>query len=501
MTLPRRSATWTLRGVLAGALAAAIAAGVIACSTVEPDKPSQAAPIPEITGQPQDGAVTGPLRVSDNRRFLANADGSPFFWLGDTAWSMLNLLDRAETVKYLDTRAKQGFNVVQATAGVAAGPNTGNRQGDFPYRGSLDQLAVTPGADPADNQQYDYWDHIDWVVEHAHARGIRIALLPVWAGSQVGRVVTTSNAQGFGEFVGKRYGNRVVYVFGGDTSADGVEDVWRALAKGIAIGATGSEDYSTTIMTYHPLGDQSSAKWFHDDPWLDFNMIQGGHCLRYGSRSNLVTASYADQPAKPFLDGEPIYEDHPYCWDQPPEGYSTALDVRKDAYWSVFGGAAGHTYGHHTVWQFLQEGRVPHLGAFGTWSEALSAQAGGQMRYLRALMQSRPFQSGVPDTSVVASGAGSGRDRIQATRGADGSYLMVYVPNGREMTVKLTALSGDGARIWWFNPRTGEATGSGTVPLGDAVRLTPPSSGSDGNDWVLVADSAARNFGPPGGAQ
>jgi hypothetical protein len=113
----------------------------------------------------------------------------------------------------------------------------------------------------------------------------------------------------------------VIWVLGGDASADGVEDVWREVARGIAIGSTGREDYSTTLMTYHPLGDQSSTRWFHDDEWLDLHMVQGGHCLRYDVRR-----------------------------DRPPEGYSTALDVRRDAYWAVFGGALGHTYGHHTVW-------------------------------------------------------------------------------------------------------------------------------------------------------
>ncbi len=30
----------------------------------------------------------GPLRVSDNKRYMQNGD-QPFFWLGDTAWLLL----------------------------------------------------------------------------------------------------------------------------------------------------------------------------------------------------------------------------------------------------------------------------------------------------------------------------------------------------------------------------------------------------------------------------
>src|SRR5829696_3180637 len=34
------------------------------------------------------------LKVSENRRFLVKEDGSPFFYLGDTAWELFHRLDR-----------------------------------------------------------------------------------------------------------------------------------------------------------------------------------------------------------------------------------------------------------------------------------------------------------------------------------------------------------------------------------------------------------------------
>ena len=53
------------------------------------------------------------LKVSANNRFLQYADGTPFFWLGDTGWLLPQSLQRGETKGYLDTCAKNGFNVVQ----------------------------------------------------------------------------------------------------------------------------------------------------------------------------------------------------------------------------------------------------------------------------------------------------------------------------------------------------------------------------------------------------
>lgn len=439
-----------------------------------------------VTAAPPPGPdAPGPLRVDG--RFLADSSGAPFFWMGDTAWGLPALLDRAETERYLDERAAQGYNLVQVVAIFPhAGADGPNRYGDRPYSGGLDDLGTTEGADPADEQAYDYWDHLDFVVDAAAARGIRVGMLPVWADKQVGKVVTEDNARAYGEFVGARYRDRVVWVLGGDESADGVEEVWNTLAGGIEAGA-GRE----VLMTYHPIGDKSSAEWFSGQPWLDLNMVQGGHCLRYDVRRTLVEKSYRADPALPFVDGEPIYEEHPYCWERAPEGFSTALDVRRDAYWAVFGGALGHTYGHHNVWQFQTPDRKGALGSRPvTWQDALQAPGAAQMTHLRALMESRPFTTGEPAPDAVPD-PGKGENRIQATRARDGAYLMAYVPDGREFTVDLSTLSGP-ARAWWFDPRSGEATpaevGSGRVTL------TPP----DDEDWVLVADDAARGFPAPG---
>ena len=37
-----------------------------------------------------------PLQVSPDRRHLVQADGSPFFYLADTAWELIHRLDEDE---------------------------------------------------------------------------------------------------------------------------------------------------------------------------------------------------------------------------------------------------------------------------------------------------------------------------------------------------------------------------------------------------------------------
>jgi hypothetical protein len=49
----------------------------------------------------------GPLRVSDNRRYLTHADGTPFLWLADTAWNGPLKATDGEWDDYLRERTRQ----------------------------------------------------------------------------------------------------------------------------------------------------------------------------------------------------------------------------------------------------------------------------------------------------------------------------------------------------------------------------------------------------------
>jgi hypothetical protein len=115
-------------------------------------------------------------------------DGQPFFYLADTAWELLHRLDRKGAVQYLDKRASQGYTAIQAVAlAELEGVTDPNANGDLPL---IDKdparPAVPPGASPADPKQYDYWDHAEYIIDQANARGLYIALLPTWGRWVVG---------------------------------------------------------------------------------------------------------------------------------------------------------------------------------------------------------------------------------------------------------------------------------------------------------------------------
>ena len=58
-------------------------------------------------------------------------------------------------------------------------------------------------------------------------------------------------------------------------------------------------------------------------------------------------------PVKPVVDGEPLYEDHPLAFRAKDNGCSFDAHVRRRAYWDVFSGTAGHTYGNHSLCQCM----------------------------------------------------------------------------------------------------------------------------------------------------
>ena len=435
------------------------------------------------------------LKVSDNKRFLVTADGKPFFYLADTAWELFHRLDREQAGRYLRDRANKGFTVVQA---VALAELDGLRDPN-PYG----QTPLTDDDPLRPNERY--FEHVDWVVKAAGEAGLVVALLPTWGDkwNTKGKppVFTPANARGYGEWLGRRYKDApIIWVLGGDRAVetDAHKDVIRAMAAGLKAGDGGKH-----LMTFHPRGGAGSAEAFHADDWLDFNMRQNGHQPEFTGRYDKLRPDYDRTPAKPVLDGEPVYEDHPVSFMAKELGYSVAADCRRALYWNLFTGACGHTFGHHSVWQMFDKGRKPVNNPLMTWAEALDQPGAGQMRHGRRLMESRPFLSRVPDDGVVVPDPvatavpGAGTRRFAATRDADGGYAMVYAPVGRPFTVRAGAVAGPTARAWWFNPRDGSATPAGDHPAGESKRFSPPTPG-ELLDWVLVVDAAGRNFPPPG---
>ena len=421
------------------------------------------------------------LRVSDDRRHLLRADGSAFFYLGDTAWELFHRLGREDADHYLRDRASKGFTVIQAVALAEHEFETPNPYGALPLEDS----------DPA-RPSAAYFEHVDWIVRRANDLGLYVGMLPTW-GDKWNRkwgvgpeLFTPDSARAYGTWMGARYRDAgVLWILGGDRPVE--TDMHRATIRAMAAGLK-KGDGGTHLMTFHPPGPHTSSEYWPDEPWLDFHMWQSGHSRNTANYEG-IARDYALTPVKPCLDSEPAYEDHPESFS-PENGYLNDYDVRKNAYWALFAGACGHTYGCHDIWQFLDPARFTPVTAPHTlWREALHLPGAGQMRHLRALIESRPPFSLVPDQRLIAGDTGAGGEHVQAARAADGGYAFVYQPVGREVTVRTSLLAGDALDARWYDPRTGGWTEIGRFPRSDTRAFTPPTPGV-WTDWVLVLDRA-----------
>ena len=440
----------------------------------------------------QQNSTTPLLKVSDNHRFLMDETGHPFFWLGDTGWLLFSKLKRDEAEKYLANRAGKGFNVIQVM--VLHSLNAVNVYGDSALvNGDVSHPKTTPGDSFENNDEYDYWDNVDYVIDLAEKKGIYLALVPVWGSNVRSGRVSREQANKYSTWLAKRYAKKtnIIWLNGGDTMGSDSTATWNIIGENIKKVAP------QQLVSFHPFGRKESSMWFQNASWLDFNMFQSGHRrydqddteLGYGQDNwRYVRDDYNRVPTKPTLDGEPSYEGIPQGLHDPSEPYWTADDVRRYAYWSVFAGACGFTYGNNAVMQMYKpEDTNPAYGAKEYWYEAIDDPGASQMHFLKDLMLSKPYFERVPDQSLIAGENGEKYDYLVATRGKD--YAMIYTYNGRNMKINTGKIEGATIAARWFDPRNGDVSEIGTFKNEGVLNFDPPGEKEDGNDWVLILDS------------
>ena len=157
--------------------------------------------------------VTGALQGTPNGHYLQYDNGTPFFWLGDTAWELFHRLTLEEINKNFNNRHALGFNVIQAVIlAELDGLRVPNKYGETPF------INMNP-----EKPNEKYFALVDSVVRLAAQKNIMMALLPTWGdkitldfGGSGPLVFTKENAYKYGEYLGKRYAvfSNIVWVLG-----------------------------------------------------------------------------------------------------------------------------------------------------------------------------------------------------------------------------------------------------------------------------------------------
>lgn len=441
--------------------------------------------------------TNGRLMVTADHRYLQFENGQPFFLLGDTGWLLPERLDRSEAQYYLQKCRVAGFNTVLVQ--VMNGTPAYNIYGQPSLPAGWDLTKADPDG------VYSYWDHMDYIIKLAEQNGIYIGMVAIWGSQVKAGNINARQAKAYGSFLANRYKDspNIIWVMGGDIQGDIHPEVWESLASSIK-----SIDHNH-LMTYHPRGRYTSAKWWSKAGWIDFHAFQSGH-RKYGQRMGnkdypipdnteednwmYVDSTWAYKPMKPVLDAEPSYEDIPKGLHDPCEERWQDYDVRRYAYWSVFAGSCGHTYGHNAIMQMLKPGYPTSYGISGsekTWYQALDDPGFNQMKHLKNLMLTMPYFERVPDQSIIVGRNGERYNRLLATRGKD--YLMVYNYNCVPMKIDLGKVSGDRKNVWWMDAATGCLDYIGEFD--SRIVTFAPQKGVRGiSDGVFIAIDSSKHY-------
>ncbi|MBK8030064.1 MAG: DUF4038 domain-containing protein [Chloroflexi bacterium] len=433
--------------------------------------------------EPNDGATRfdrhGAVQVSDNRRYLAHADGTPFFWLADTCWNGPLRATSDEWAEYLNARIDQGFNTVQWVATQWISAPDGDLTGALPFEGH-ERISVKP----------DVFQRLDAKQDSLNAAGLLSVPVLLWAAEwgdptvmaiNPGLTLPEDQAILLARYMVARWGaNHVCWILPGDGNYLGVKaDRWRRIGRAVFDGAPHAP------VTLHPNGLSWYGSDFRHEDWLDFLGYQSCH---FGDPDSLAwivrgapASDWTAEPARPIINLEPNYEYHLDIADR--SRRFEAYDVRRAMYWSLLvSPMAGVTYGGHGVWGW-DDGTAPPVahemsGIPLHWRQALHMPGAEQMRHLLACFTSANWWQLQPDPALVVAPTDSPiAHAITAARVPDGSLALVYLPAGGTVELAMSRLP-DPPHATWFDPRTGASHPA----EGASGCFTAP----DSQDWLLV---------------
>ncbi|MCX6047872.1 MAG: DUF4038 domain-containing protein [Chloroflexi bacterium] len=423
----------------------------------------------------------GPVRLAANKRYLEHTDGTPFFWLADTAWNGPLRATDEEWALYLRERQRQKFTVIQWVATQWRAAPAGDNTGRLAFTGN-EQITINPA----------FFQKMDQRVKTIARAGLLSAPVLLWA---IGAGANPQINPGFGlpedqaiklaRYMLARWSSYpVVWILAGDSNYLGERaERWRRIGQAVF------GDHPHAPVAMHCGGQQWPAEEFRREPWLDILGYQSGHgdsdetwrWLAEGPPAR----DWAIEPRLFQLNLEPAYENHvAYHSHQ----QLTPSAVRRAVYWSLLNSpTAGVTYGGHGVWGW-DDGSGPSVdhpnsGTPLPWQAALTMPGAEQMAHVRELFTNIEWWRLRPAPMLIVEQPGIPKitDAILASQSETGDLVVAYIPTGGTVSLRTASLRAN-LRAAWLNPRTGERTLIGAVDNTQIGRFQTP----DPEDWVLL---------------
>jgi hypothetical protein len=446
-----------------------------------------------ITCTPYTGTLPiyqhGFLKPSANNRYLTYADGTPFYWLGDTHWSGFNIAERfneSNDARFssmfkglIDRRTEQGFTVWKAEtfANNNEASNPPSNEGGPAWNNDKFFIDLNPG----------FWQNIDLRIQYLSSKGMVISMAQ-GIGRSMKDASVESDHKRLARYILARYGAYpTVWITAQEYSASACGPCWANVSA-----------YVFDLDPYNRANSMHNAAWnpisYHDQVWYGFVTLQQGH--NQVSTVDHWLAQYNAVPARPVLEDEANYEDI-----IPPYGGGTVTSkwkTRQSAWQSQIAGTFGFTYGAQGIWWGCYTAQDPNFNCGSgsdarAWYTAIDFPVGEQMSYMAQFWTSFDWWTLMPDENAIIwiSAPTDTQRPYQKSDGNNRTLIIAYLPiqlNGTVYNGTVRNLSPTGVYTSkWFNPRNGTYTviGEGWIPSKDGL-WNIPTQPTAADDWVLM---------------
>jgi hypothetical protein len=444
-----------------------------------------------LHAEPYDGSnhhyKHGPLKVAADGRHFAHADGTPFFWLGDTWW--MGLCKRLPWPNGFETlaadRVRKGFTMVQIVAGLYPDMEPFDERGanEAGYPWERDFARINPA----------YFDEADVRIQHLADRGLAACIVGFW-GYFIPRMGMEKVKKHWRYLVARWSAYPVVWCLAGEgTMPYYLSKTKEQDAEFQKRGLTELARYVRSIDPHHhpiTIHPSSAARECVEDPSvIDFDMLQTGHSDRASVPNTIETINRELQasPRMPVLIGEVCYEGIQEASRQ---------EVQRFMFWSaLLSGTAGHTYGANGIWQVNTRekpyGLSPHGHSWGgpAWDVAAALPGSGQLGMAKGLLMRYSWWKLEPRPELIEPRWSKEDYWKPFAAQIPGEAVLAFTPASYSGAT-FRGLKAGSYHAFFFNPADGSETEIGSISP-DAQGSWKIAEVPIFQDWVIVLEGKA----------